>query len=63
MEPYVPNYHVPNGEIPIKLGHQDVVRCTRHIRNAGLVLPSPFSMIRAMSQLPGERGLFARLFG
>jgi len=76
MEPHIQNYHVPsrsqpglvgyhipNGERPVKLGHQDVVRCTRHIRNAGMVLPSPFSMIRAMSQLPGERGLFARLFG
>lgn len=58
------NYHVPNGARSLQLEHDDVVRCTRHIRNAAQVFPSPFSMMRAMSQAPGKKlGVFARLFG
>lgn len=64
-KPQTKNYraHIPNAARPIELTSRSVQRCSRYMRNAGLVLPSPFSMIQAMNQSPGKRGLLGGLLG
>jgi site-specific recombinase XerD len=65
VKPQTANYraHISNAARPIELTDDSIRRCSRYVRNAGLVLPSPFSMIQAMNERPGRRGLLGGLFG
>jgi site-specific recombinase XerD len=56
---------LPSGEIAVKkLTPNRLARSARYVRNASLIMPSPFSMIRAMDQESGvRRGFLARILG
>jgi ABC-type nitrate/sulfonate/bicarbonate transport system permease component len=60
-----PNYsaRAPYRKSDLVMTHQHWWKASRYLRNAELVLPSPFSMIRAMSETAAKRTLWQRIFG